>query len=304
MTIFRKRETPVENIAFLSICAGIDAVLSLVCALLPGSAIILMLAIPLTSAFASYYCKARYYPIYLIAAAGVCLAVSAWDISNTLFYVIPSLITGAAYGFGIKNKLTPSLVLFVSSILAFGFFYLSLLIVKRLLDVDVQAGLLALVGLAEKEGAVIGFPLFAYAYSLAQMSITHLFIYIQMERFEDEPRSEVLSWSTPIISIVFGSLAVGFSFWRASLSLLSFGLSAFWAALSVIELVQRNNKIAYAFLGVFAVAGFFLFAALYKLAISYGGLGLLGFISIALGLAQVANLLLLRLKKEESKIVP
>ena len=304
MSVFRKRETPVENIAFLAICAGIDAVLSLVCALLSASALILMLVIPLTSAVASFYCKAKYFPIYLVASAGVCLAISAWNISNTLFYVIPSLLTGAAYGFGIKNRLTSSFVLFICSVLSFGLFYASMLLVKALLEVDVRDSLLALVRLSDKEGAAIGFPLFIYGYSLAQMAIAHLFIFIQMQRFE--PIEEIISfkWGSPILAILSGGAASILAFFLPPYGLLAFGFSVYWGVLCIVELVQENRKISYLFLGIFAVAGLFLYAGLYRSAAPHGGLALLGSIALGVGFAQLINLILLRLKREDPKILP
>lgn len=302
MAFFKKRETPVENIAFLAICTGIDAVFALIIAFLPGAALFLMLAIPLVSAFAAYYCKSRYFLVYVLAAIGVCLAVSAWDISSTLFYVIPSLLTGAIYGFGIKNNLMPSLVLFISSILQFALFYAAMAIVKVAFEIDIQAGLLALFSSSTADG----FPLFVYGYSLAQIVIAHFFIYLQMPRLGGTPIKEGLSfkWGTPITAILFGGISIALSFFLPSYALLSLGLSIFWGVQSIVELVEEKRKVSFVLVGVFALGGFLLFAGLYRLAAEHGGLALLGSISIAAGLAQFVNLILLRLRKENPKILP
>ena len=305
MSVFRKRETPVENIAFLAICAGIDAVLSLVSALLPASALILMLVIPLTSAVASFYCKAKYFPIYLVASAGVCLAVSAWNISNTLFYVIPSLLVGAAYGFGIKNRLTSSFVLFICSVLSFGLFYASMLLVKALLEVDVQDSLLALVGLSDKEGAAIGFPLFIYGYSLAQMAIVHIFLQSEFAHLGNVEINEnnVSKWYC-LPSFTFLGGAIGCAFISAKAAYLLLGLGIYWALYCLYDIALKKKPLPWIILGILVFVGWLGFAALYSALPAGNGLSILALPLLSIPITHFLNQVLLRKKGNDSTIKP
>ena len=65
MGIFSKRETLVQNIAFLAIMAAINVVLLLLATLLPYLLLFLTMILPFVSLLVTIYCKKRYYPMYL-----------------------------------------------------------------------------------------------------------------------------------------------------------------------------------------------------------------------------------------------
>ena len=303
MKLFSARETPGQNIAFLAFATGINAVISLIASFLPLSSLFLMFVIPLTSAFVAYYCKLRYCPVYLIASGAICIAASTWDIASAIFYAIPGLFIGYLYGILIKNRYTSSLVLFLCSLLQLGFFYASLAIINAILGIDMQHALLSLIGLGEKEGADIGFPLFAYGFSLAEISLTHLFIHLQIDRFGIE-ESKKLPWLAPAATVLFAGVAIVMAFLFPPVALVSTGLSMFWGIMSVIELVRERKNYVFIILGVLLIAGFLLFAGLYRQAALHGGVALLSFLPLMAGLSQGINLILLRRAPKEPKIEP
>lgn len=291
MKFFSFRQTPTQNLAFLAFACGINAVVSLIAAFLPLSSLFLMFVVPLTSAFVAYYCKPVYCPIYIIASAAICLGASAWDIASAIFYAIPGLFIGYLYGILLKYRCTSSLNLFLCSILQLGFFYLSLLLIQLILGIDMENALLSLIGLGEKEGAAIGFPLFAYGFSLAEMALTHLFIHLQIERFGVN-ESKSIPFLAPLSAIGFAGIAIALAYFYAPISFLAMGASFYWGILSIIELVGKRKNISFLVLGLLEVAGFLLFAALYRSA-GNGGLALTSFLSLGAGMAQATNLLLL-----------
>lgn len=107
MSVLKKQETLVQNIAYMGIMASVNVIFVIMTYFIPFLLFLLVFILPLCSAIISYYCKRIYFPIYLIAVAAICLLI---DPADTIFYVIPSLITGFIYGYLIELK-APSIVI-------------------------------------------------------------------------------------------------------------------------------------------------------------------------------------------------
>lgn len=295
MRFFRKKETVVENMAFMAMFAGIDALLSLVAALLPVSAIFLMVVVPLTATIVALLCRARYFPIFFFATLGTCIAVSAWNFQNTLFYILPGLVVGGVYGFLLKKKAYPSVLVFLSGIVEFGFFYLSMALIQWIYGVDMRFFLLGLIGKGDSPNAPTIFPLFAFGYSLVQIGLTHIFIVAELSRFDleisDEKKAPLLSPLATFISIggVFAAIFV-----LPELGYLFLGFALYWAICSVVSLFPRPHWASYVCLGAFGFLSLLLFASLYK-AMPFGtGLSLLSLFAAAMALSAIFNWLLSR----------
>ena len=89
-----KRETLVQNIAYMAIMAAINVVFVLITTLVPALLFLMIFVLPLTSTMVTLLCKKKYFPIYAVATIGLCMVVTLWKIDDTIFYVIPSIITG------------------------------------------------------------------------------------------------------------------------------------------------------------------------------------------------------------------
>ena len=96
MNIFKKRETLLQNMTYMGIMAAINFIFILLSSFIPFLLFVLVFILPLASAVVTVFCKKRYYIIYFVVTGALCLLINAPD---TMFYVIPSLITGFIFGF-------------------------------------------------------------------------------------------------------------------------------------------------------------------------------------------------------------
>ena len=126
MKFFSERRTPSQNIAFLAIAAALNAIFSLLIHFVPLSDFVVLLFLPLISAMVGLLCEKKYLPVYLVAALGVSLAVTAYDISTTLFYVVPAILSGTAYGFFYHKSWPLPYVLLGTAIITMALNYVSL----------------------------------------------------------------------------------------------------------------------------------------------------------------------------------
>ena len=124
MSLFQKRESAIQNIAYMGIMAAINVIaVVLMNYVLPVLFLPFALFMPLTSTVVTLLCKKRYFPIYAIATIGLCFLVSINNISDTLFYVIPSVITGFAFGMMIEYKFPSIISIFIAGLLYTGLSY-------------------------------------------------------------------------------------------------------------------------------------------------------------------------------------
>jgi hypothetical protein len=176
MGIFQKRETLVQNIAFLAIMAAINVVLLLLATLLPYLLLFLTLILPFVSLLVTIYCKKRYYPMYLLATIGLSFLVSFDAISNILFYILPGILSGFVFGYCLEREIPSNYSILYSALVYVMCSYLSLVLCNALLGESVEEVYFRLLNLDL-------FPLksyliapFIFAIAIIQSSLSYLVI--------------------------------------------------------------------------------------------------------------------------------
>ena len=117
MKVFKKQETLVQNMAYMGLMAAVNVIFVVLTYFIPFLLFVLVFLLPLCSAIISYYCKKIYFPIYLVVVSTICLLI---DPSDTIFYVIPSLITGFLFGLFIQLKFPAVYIISITTIVQFG----------------------------------------------------------------------------------------------------------------------------------------------------------------------------------------
>ena len=94
MRLIYQRENLAKAIPLMALMAAINIIVAEIAALSIIASVFLILILPLASTIVELSVKDRYFPIYGLATIGLCLALTFWNIDTTIFYVIPSVITG------------------------------------------------------------------------------------------------------------------------------------------------------------------------------------------------------------------
>ena len=121
--MFKKRETLTQNIAYMGLMAAINVIFVLLTYFVPFLIFVLVFVLPLTSVVVTIFCEKKYLPIYMLATIGLCLIATMNNFSDTLFYVIPALISGVVFGLLVERKVSPVWIIFVSSLITTGLSY-------------------------------------------------------------------------------------------------------------------------------------------------------------------------------------
>ena len=301
MNFFRERKTPSENIAFMAFATALNAVFSLLLAFVPFSDLFVVLLLPLISAMVGLLCAKRYLPVYLVAAIGVSLASTAYDMQATFFYVIPAIFAGTLYGFLYHKDWPLPYVILGTALLEMGLNYLSLPLIQALYNNDIIAFFLRVLSLDQHPYINDIIPAFFLAYALAQVAISHLIIQLFFSRFhlikEDQ---EKLALSFPLGGICGVILTISFAFFYPAVAYFFFVLSLYLSAFSVPLYRQRFPWWVYLVTGLLGLLSLYGFAFLFRYVPKDGGLALSSFFIFALDSgALLGRLLLLRKGKEE-----
>ena len=135
MELFKKRETLIQNIAYMAIMAAVNVVFVLLSNVLPVLLFLLVFVLPLTSTIVTIYCKKRYFPIYFIVTLALCFGVSAgFSIFDTFIYVLPSLITGFIFGLFIEKQIPAIYTLIAATVIQYGLTILTFYVLGLIVD--------------------------------------------------------------------------------------------------------------------------------------------------------------------------
>lgn len=267
MQVFKKRESVIQNIAYMAIMAAINILFVLLSSALPVLLFLLVLVLPLTSTIVTLYCKKKYYPIYAIATLGLCLAVAGgFSIFDTLIYVFPSLIVGFLFGVGFEYKISAILILVGTTLAQFILSYLTFLVLTRIIvEFNVMDGLINLFGL--KNFAYLNAFLLIFIYIVAQMQIviSYLFIRLQIKRIGIDVNLECQQrYLMYIVTLITTILAVISYFYFPSWTLVFVIMSITIYVYEVIQLIMSRKIWIYICLAIGHILFIFLFAFLYQ----------------------------------------
>lgn len=222
--MFKKRETVLQNMTYIAIMSAINVIFVLLTTLLPALFILIIFLLPLTSLIVYCFCKKRFFPIYAVATIGLCLIFNLWRITDTIFYVIPSIITGLIFGICIEKKVPIFYTLFIATVVGVGLTYASFPLIKLMVEVDTIDYFLKMFKLGEFEFKDFLPPLFIFVISSIQMALTYIVIKDEVIKLgieiSDDDASEFILF---IICSVFLLAGIGFSFLYGPVSLLFFG---------------------------------------------------------------------------------
>lgn len=176
MRLFQKKETIVQNIAFLAIMAAINIVLLLLANILPYLLLFLTLILPFVSLLVTVFCERKYYLIYFIVTIGLSFLVSFNAITNIFFYIIPGLLSGFIFGYCIESEIPSHYSILYSAFVYVVCSYLSLIICNFLLDGAIEEIYFTLLNLDTYAWKEFVIAPFIFAISIIQSSLSYLII--------------------------------------------------------------------------------------------------------------------------------
>ena len=265
MSLFQKKESPIQNIAYMGIMAAINVIaVVLMNYVLPLLFLPFALFMPLTSTVVTLLCKKRYFPIYAIATIGLCFLVSINNISDTLFYVIPSVISGFIFGMMIEYKFPSIISIFTAGLLYTGVSYAAIPLISFIYGQNMIVVVATIFGLGEYQYLYYVVPSFILVLGLIQSTITYLLIVLELPKlgvYNEEKETFYLYEGVGLFGSVLSLLAY-FFFKEYCMFFMIFAV--FFGVFEVVNAGFNKKKIPLIIDGGCLIAFIILFALLYQ----------------------------------------
>ncbi len=262
MKVFKKQETLVQNMAYMGLMAAVNVIFVVLTYFVPFLLFVLVFVLPLCSAIISYYCKKRYFPIYLIVVSVICLLI---DLPDTIFYVIPSLITGFLFGLFIQLKFPSVYIISITTIVQFGISLASLPLIKLISGRDIVIDMATMFQLQNYEYLDYVKYFFIYFISLVQIILTFLVLQSELGKFGISfPDGKNRLYLLDILSIICCLLVVLFAFLVPEISYLFLITSLIFVVGRIIYLNFSHYKLYLIELGAFILITIFFVALVYS----------------------------------------
>ena len=291
MKLFKKQESIVQNMVYMGLLAAVNVVFVILTYFVPFLLFVLVFVLPLCSVIITYYCKKYYFPIYFVVVVSICLLI---DLPDTIFYVIPSLITGFIFGLFVDKRIQPIFSILLATIVQFGISLAFIPLIKVLTNRDIVYDMATIFHLADYiylDYVVISFVFFV---AFAQIMISYLVMHSELVKFG-------ISFSTDsknifildLMSIGFGLLTILFAFVYPVLSFVFLMLLFITTIDRLIYLDFTHYKLYIIELVVISLGTIFFVAGLYNLIKVPLGLLLIGILPFTISCACLLNKCLL-----------
>ncbi len=274
MALLKKKTSLVHHITYMGIMAAINLIFIVLATYLPFLMFIPIIFLPFASAIVSYYCLKRYYPIYAVATIGLCLI---FNINDTIFYVVPAIITGFFIGYLLTKRVNPFWLILVSTIIesALTFAFIPLInVISNVNIVETFISAFKLDAFAYKTELTY---LFIFFISLIQCGLTHFVLLSDAKKIGIDINIVVNSYAPYIIGLEV-SLILMFviSLFYLPLALIFLAISLYFSIFLLIDILVSKKIIVYVLLVVLFLVAFFSFAIFYTKVIAPFGILLMG----------------------------
>ena len=292
MAVFEKKTTLVHHISYMGIMTAINLIFIVLATYIPVLMFLLILLLPFVSTIVSYYCQKRYYIIYAVASIGLCLI---FNINDTIFYVVPSIITGFVIGVLLEKKINPFWLILTTSIIESALTFALIPLINLIGNVDIVYAFLSIFKLndfAYKEELVY---LFIFFISLVQCALTHFILLSDAKKIGIEVNLKIDSYAPYIIGSELSIIAsLAFAFFYPPLAFTFMVISLYFSVFLVIDIILSKKTLNYVLLITLSILSFFGFGILYTLIPAPLGLLLMLFLPITVTITSFVNNYLLK----------
>lgn len=296
-----KKQTLIQNITYMALMAAINVIFVLLTTLVPFLVFLIVFVLPLTSTIVTLHCKKRYFPIYAVATIGLCLLCTIWKIDDTIFYVIPSIVSGFVFGLLVEKKVPSFWIILSTTIIQIGFTYASIPLIKLMTGRDIIQDFATVFFIKDFIYLDYVTPCFIFFIALAQEILAFVIIREELPKFGyqlDEVKNIPISLGVSIIvSILF---VVMFAFLYGPLSYLFTLVGLFLTVYAIAYLIGKNKIIIYILLGSSALVSFFLFGVFYGMVKEPFGLLFINILFFIIAIIVLFNNYLVKTNKKDT----
>lgn len=290
MMKFKKKETLVQNIAYMGLMAAINVVFVLLTTFVPILFVLIVFVLPLTSTVVALHCEKKYFPIYALATIALCLLCTIWKIDDTIFYVVPSIITGFVFALLVEKGLSAPWIILATIIIQVIFTYLSIPLINVLTGRSIVETFAIAFGVKDFPYLDYVVPCFIFTMAFLQSVLSFIIINEEIKKFGFE--LSPANFNSFLFSTGIGvcvTFAVIFALTYRPLSLVFILAIIYFGVLLMVGLINEKKIWIYISLIGSFILSFFLFAIIYQYMPVPLGFLLVGIYFVFVGIISIVN---------------
>lgn len=240
---------------------AINVIFALISSYLFAFSLIIMLFLPLASIIVAINIDLKFYPVYLLGTLTLALVLNLGNIDNTLFFLLPILTSGLAFGLLIRHKVPDILILLIVSGVNFLTLLITIPIINLIYDVNFLQVFASFIGFNNIEFGELVLPSILTLLAVMQTLITLVIVTQDATYFRLEINTE--EW--PYISLVnlgFSAIVTVLMFFNHGISLALLFVVILLSLYQIVHLFQKHTIFAWSTLLatiVFIIIGLALF---------------------------------------------
>jgi len=244
MKVFSKREKPKESIALTAFVVTLNVILNAANTYLPFIGYFFVLFLPLVSTIYVLSTKLKYYPIYFIASMALAILTTPLNFSNTLLYLLPSLISGLVYAACVNGKIDAQLSYFYCVIVMFLTEILVIPLLNFVYSTDTIENILTIFAINDLENVHI----FIYAVIYLVNALKEYFVYLvtkdELEKFSYKmEETQCCSVHLLVMTLVLSLMTLTFGFIKLYDFAFLFMAITFISSILIMYKLLRLHKI-------------------------------------------------------------
>lgn len=227
-----------HQLALGAVMAAINVVFAIFSSYLFAFSLLIMLFLPLASIIVAINIDIKYYLVYFLGTMLLALVLNLANVENTLFFLLPILTSGLAFGFLIRVQASDILILLGVSAVNLLTLLITIPIINVIYNINFLTVFATFIGFNDVSFGNLILPSILTLLAFMQTLITLIIITMDAKYFRIEIKSTPLKY-VGFINIFFAALVIIFMFFFENIALALLFIVIF---LSVYELLLLFNN--------------------------------------------------------------
>lgn len=199
----------INELTLSSIMVAINIIFVILNFYLPFFSLIILIGIPFSCALVKLKCNYKYTLLYIISSILICFLI---DYQSTLFYLLPSLISGLSFGILIKKNIHAYYLVHITALINVIVQYFIIFIMNKLFQIDFISSFCEIIKMDTFSFQEIVLSFF-YIFSFIQIILTYFILENEIKKFNYQVNEQnTIFYSTFIIEIILLSSSIIFLF--------------------------------------------------------------------------------------------
>lgn len=244
-----------------ALMGSINVIFALISSYLFAFSLLIMLFLPLASIIVAININLKYYPVYFLGTLLLALVLNLGNIDNTLFFLLPILTSGLAFGFLIRYHIPDILMLLIVSGVNLLTLLITVPIINLIYDVKFLEVFATFLGFNNPEFGKLVVPAILTLLAFMQTLITLVIVTQDAAYFRLTINNKEWPFTT-LVNLGFITAVIILMFFNHSIALALLFVVILLSLYKVVHLFQKHIVLAWSTLLlilVFVIGGLALF---------------------------------------------